>query len=254
MYRVLFVDDEEIIVQGLVELIEGQSLADVEVCSAYSANEALAIMRQSTVDIVVTDIEMPRMNGLELQKEIRKQWPRCKVIILTGYDEFAYAHEAIRNQGFDYLLKTESDETIIQTIQNALADLAARDQLEELIANAKLPEVAPVSSESGLIDTVREYIKLHLAEDLSLAKIAEVVSLSPSYLSRVYKQTTGNGLSEDIADIRLKKSIEMLKQPHYRMHEISSALGFVSDNYFYRFFKKHMKVTPQEFRASLQRQ
>jgi len=249
MYRLLFVDDEEIIAEGLVELVQNQSLEGLEVCCAYSASDALAIMRQLRVDIVITDIEMPLMNGLELQKEIRKMWPQCKVIILTGYDEFAYAHEAIRNQSFDYLLKTESDEVIIQTIKKALQQLSSQHELEQLIASAKMSKAeTPPDNEGDIIGTVRAYIHQHISEDLSLTRLADVVSLSPSYLSRIYKQTTGSGLSEDIASIRLNKSIEMLKQPRYRMHEISAALGFVSDNYFYRFFKKHMNVTPQEFR------
>jgi len=416
MYRLLLVDDEEVILRGLVELIEEHDLPELEVVYAFSAREALGLMHDLRVDIVMTDIEMPQMTGLQMHKEIIRQWPHCKVIFLTGYDEFSYAQEAIRHHSFDFLLKTESDDQIIQTIQRAVDQLDSQFELEHLIQSARaqmrtalpylqkaffsellagsparmsglqqrfaelqvpLVESLPLmvvlgklelwqskfhsheqpllqfaiqniaeellspssrvvlfasgkdelvwfiqpleaeavedeqaerrlmsfvngsleaiqstcqkllkteialytenqwgswleapgmyiqakqlasetartnersETEQHLIARIHTYIHDHLAQEVSLTSIAQEVSLNPSYLSRTYKQITGKSLSEEIASIRLRKSIALLKQPHYRMHEISAAVGFVSDNYFYRFFKKYMNVTPQEFR------
>ncbi|GGF97999.1 hypothetical protein GCM10010912_48400 [Paenibacillus albidus] len=102
--------------------------------------------------------------------------------------------------------------------------------------------------ESSILSMIHQYIKLHLADDLSLTRIAQKVSLNPSYLSRWYKKTTGKSLSDYIAEKRLELSKELLLSTALKMHEISSRLGFSDQHYFFRFFKKTAGCTPQEFR------
>lgn len=107
MYRVLIIDNEPVIVNGIYNLFLDLDHVELGVLKAYSASEALALLAKHTVDIVFADIQMPGMNGLELQQAIMKSWPRCKVVFLTGYNEFSYVQTAMRNGGFDYVLKTE---------------------------------------------------------------------------------------------------------------------------------------------------
>ncbi|GGD59911.1 response regulator [Paenibacillus nasutitermitis] len=133
MYRLLIVDDEELFVNGLAEmLVQEVGLNEVEICRAYSAEEALEWFKQTKIDILMTDIQMPRINGLELQKRIHSYWPRCKVVFLTGYDNFSYAQEAIRSGGADYLLKTEGDDTVLAVVHKVIAQLHEEDRAEQL--------------------------------------------------------------------------------------------------------------------------
>jgi two-component system response regulator YesN len=90
-----------------------------------------------------------------------------------------------------------------------------------------------------------------LSEDLSLTKLGELVYLNPVYLSRLYKQTTGIGLSEYVTQVRLDKANVLLKETNMKIQDIAAAVGFESAAYFSRFFKKEMHVTPNEYRESV---
>lgn len=123
MYRLLIIDDEDVIVDGMAVLFQEQTDMELEVCRAYNVLEAIDWLKQTKFDIVLSDIQMPGITGLELQQRIMEIWPRCKVIFLTGYNEFTYIHEAMRNGSFDYILKTETDEVIIGSVKKAIVEL-----------------------------------------------------------------------------------------------------------------------------------
>lgn len=123
MYRLLIVDDEEIITDGLYEVFSRFKREQLDVCKAYSAKEALNWMTRTRIDIVMTDIAMPGMNGLELSEEIRTYWPRCRVVFLTGHSEFDYAYRAIQMANARYLLKTEGYGKVTETVQQVLEDI-----------------------------------------------------------------------------------------------------------------------------------
>ncbi|SDW04973.1 response regulator [Paenibacillus sp. CF384] len=136
MYRLLIVDDEPIIVEGLSELIL-QSEYPLEVYQAFDGMEAIAIARKLRIDILLTDIEMPEMNGIELQKEVLRLWPRCKSIFLTGYNEFDYIQSSIRGGAIDYVLKTEGDDPILSSVEKAIRVIAEEVTYEGLIESAR---------------------------------------------------------------------------------------------------------------------
>lgn len=137
MYRLLIVDNEEYVVNGLVELFNPARHPEIEVAGAYSAAEALNVLMTTQMDIVITDIRMPGMNGLELQKIIVARWPYCKVIFLSGYDDFNYAQEAIRQGSVNYILKTEEDEVIIAAVYAAIKLVQGEQEAKTLLEDAK---------------------------------------------------------------------------------------------------------------------
>src|SRR5690606_14808348 len=117
MLQLLLVDDEPYVVEDLFVTIPWESLNIEHVHLAYSAMEALDILKQHPIDIVVTDINMPEISGLELIQTIRKDWSHIKCVLLTGYAEFDYAKQAISQNVSDYLLKPITDEDFIFTLQ-----------------------------------------------------------------------------------------------------------------------------------------
>lgn len=137
MYRLLIVDNEEIIVEGLVELFSEKPEMELEVIGAYSADEAIVLLEKTKIDIVLTDIHMPGMNGLELQQLLIRQWPWCKVIFLTGYNRFDYAQQAMRNEGVDFVLKTEGDRSIIEAVNRAKAKLMEETEAKRTLEEAR---------------------------------------------------------------------------------------------------------------------
>jgi len=136
MYRLLIVDDEPIIVNGLVDFFSQQDIWPLEVYGAVSAEEALMLLGQTRMDIVISDIGMPDMDGLELQKRIVRHWPRCKVIFLTGFNDFGFVQEAMRHQGFDYVLKAEGDDAVLKAVDKAIAQTKEDIRKEELLKQA----------------------------------------------------------------------------------------------------------------------
>lgn len=136
MYRLLIVDDEPVIVNGLVHLFQGNKDLELDICKAYSSSEALEIAKKTKLDILISDIRMPQKNGLQLVDEMVYYWPSCRVIFLTGYSEFDYVYEALRKNVENYILKTEGIEPIFQAVKEAIRKLEEekrqRIQLEKV--------------------------------------------------------------------------------------------------------------------------
>ncbi|HZG87937.1 response regulator transcription factor [Paenibacillus sp.] len=158
MYRLMIVDDEPIIVNGLHEYFMKRKLPDVEIVTAFSATEALSWLNSIKIDVVLSDIHMPGMDGMELLDRIEKQWPRCKVILLTGHDEFEYAHKALRSACVtDYILKTEGMDTIGPAVNRALSivkdELSVYHQQEWLYR--ELPRAIAQLQRQLVLDLVR---------------------------------------------------------------------------------------------------
>lgn len=137
MYRLLIVDDEEQIVDWLFELFKLETSLDLDVYKAYSGTEALDWLNRTAIDIVLADINMPGISGIELMKRIKESWPSCRVIFLTGYDDFDYIYTAQKYDGVDYLLKSESDREIIKAVVKAVNEIETSFKNSELITDAK---------------------------------------------------------------------------------------------------------------------
>ncbi|PWW36199.1 MULTISPECIES: response regulator transcription factor [Paenibacillus] len=133
MYRLLIVDDEEIITDSLYETFVSHMPERLDVCKAYSAKEALTWMERSRIDIVLTDIRMPGMSGLELTEQIQAYWSHCRVIFLTGYSDFNYAYKAFQMPNVRYLLKTEGYDKIMAVVEEVMQEIRQSHRMHELL-------------------------------------------------------------------------------------------------------------------------
>jgi len=125
---ILLVDDEPFAVDDLAMTIDWDRLGIEAVFKAYSGAEALDILGQRPIDIVVTDITMPGMSGLELAAAIRKRWKQTKVILLSGYAEFGYAQQALEIGVSDYLTKPISDEDFMRKLEHVIRTIRSEWQ------------------------------------------------------------------------------------------------------------------------------
>ncbi|MDI4646890.1 response regulator transcription factor [Cohnella hashimotonis] len=138
MTQVLIVDDEPIIVNSIHQLLSETERMDLTLHCAYNVYEALDCLQRVRIDIVISDIRMPGMTGIELQDRIVRSWPRCKIIFLTGYNDFDYARQAIRSGGIvDYVLKNEDDQVLIDAVRKALEQLEQVESREKYMAELK---------------------------------------------------------------------------------------------------------------------
>ena len=146
MFRILVVDNEPYVVDWISMLIESKIEAEVDICRAYTAAEALDWLIRSRIDIVISDICMPKMDGLELAEQVKKRWPFAKVILITAHAQFDYAVTAIRNNVTSYILKTQGDDVIINEVERvmALVDQELNQvvlQQNEIDVQVSLPEL-----------------------------------------------------------------------------------------------------------------
>ncbi|MBP1993773.1 response regulator transcription factor [Paenibacillus eucommiae] len=176
MIRLLIVDDEELIVEGLVQLFENYDKLELDIYRAYSAIEAMNWLKRTSIDIVMTDIRMPVMSGLDLQREIRRLWPRSRVIFLTGFDDFHYVQDAIRHEAADYILKTEDESTILAAVEKAVGYLQRQFESDLLLEQAKLQmkTALPLLQKEFLWDVLQGQIRLETV----IAQQIEELSLS----------------------------------------------------------------------------
>jgi len=137
MLRLMIVDNEPNIVRGIQQLLTEEAPFELDVYGVFSAEEALQLLNKIKIDIALLDIRMPGMNGLELQTRIAEQWPHCKTIFLSGYDEFTFIQTALRNGSLDYILKTDGDEVIIQAVQKAINALSQAMEAGEWMDQAR---------------------------------------------------------------------------------------------------------------------
>ncbi|WP_152393363.1 response regulator [Paenibacillus guangzhouensis] len=155
MYTLLIVDDQPDLVTDISTMIPWKEIGIETIYPAYSAQEALEIVQVNPVDIVITDIRMPGMSGLELIEQIRATWSKIKCILLTGYDDFNYAKQALKCQASDYLLKPVEDRELIHAVNTAIR------QIEE--------EWLHISSAKQAHRSLQEHLPLlrsHLLQDL----------------------------------------------------------------------------------------
>lgn len=137
MYKLMIVDDEPLFADGLAECLRDLRDPEWEIFKAYHGKEAMQRLERTPVDIMLLDIRMPGMTGLELHREVQMRWPKCKVIYLTGHDEFVFVQEALRQGGAEYILKTEGDEVIIMALQKAARELEEELQREQWATEAR---------------------------------------------------------------------------------------------------------------------
>lgn len=136
MYRLLVVDDEQIIVNGISNILRGSLGNKLSIYSACGIEEALKWIEEVKIDIVLTDIRMPGMSGLELQDYILDRRPDCKIIFLTGFNDFEYVKAAIRKGSVDYILKNEDESRIIEAVEKAMLSIDKKMNITELISTA----------------------------------------------------------------------------------------------------------------------
>lgn len=233
--NLLIVDDEPLEREVLLAIIQRSNLPFKQIFEAKHGAEAIDIVATTAVDVLVIDIQMPKMDGLRAAKIIKTINPHIKVIFLTAFNEFDYALQTIRIGAEDYLLKPASAGEIIRTLEKAINN--SRGKIEE-------------TSSFNIVMTLKDYIKNHLSEKLTIEALAKKVHLHPQYVSRLFKQQTNYSLSEYIISERLEKSKKLLLQTEYTITEIAGHCGFSDSNYFTRVFKKHEGVPPSEFRKN----
>lgn len=235
MNNVLVVDDEKTIRKGIKKLLEEVITGYKVLWEASNGFEALEILKIEVPDIIITDIRMPNMNGIEFIRFTKEKLPLTPIIVLSGHDDFTYVREALKLGVKDYLLKPVS--------RSELATI-----LLSIDQSNKKKEKPIQTGESAHIRQIKELIEKNLNADLTLQFISQSLNLHPNYVSQLFSQETSIRLSEYITQRRIESSKELLVKTNLKIIDISQLVGYADSKHFATVFKKVVGTTPQQYR------
>ena len=253
MLKILIADDEHIEREILTDIICRRMEHEAEVRTAENGRRAVEIATLWGADIVLMDIEMPGINGLDAVRQIMAQRPSTKVLFITAYSLFQYAHEAVRLGACDYILKPVDADNVEQAIRRAAAQAETQRQLEELARAGAGQEVEADSGDrvSLMMSKVKGYLQNNYMYDVSLDSLGDILRISPSYLSSTFKKCFGVGFLDYLTELRVQAAKDLLADPLRSTAEVASLVGYESASYFTRAFKKKTGQTPTEYRQQI---
>ncbi|GIO38269.1 DNA-binding response regulator [Paenibacillus antibioticophila] len=255
MWKIMLIDDETIIRRGLRQFIESSHSPFTVVAEAKNAGEALQQLDQLPAHVCFIDINMPNMNGLDLISLLHKRFPSMVVVIISGYDNFEYARQAVQLQAFDYVLKPvpKSDlEQLLHRLDTHLQQKFPDQSHTKASQDTPLPH-RMISGGDGtlLIYKVTEYINDHYQDpELTITRVADLFHMNPTYLSKRMKQETGLSFLDYVTGLRIAKAKEVLDDAasNIRINSLATKVGYKSQYYFSRVFKNKVGLSPLEYK------
>ena len=247
MIRLLIADDEALERETLADIVARRFEHEVTIETAENGRKAADTAVLWGADLILMDIEMPGMNGLDAARAVLEQRPECKVIFVTAYSLFQYAHEAMHLGACDYLLKPVNPDEVEASIRKAIRQIEAGRRLAELAPVEPEPEADPESdaAEAGENDRnalvmahVRKYMEDNYMFDLSLDSVSEILHISPAYLSAQFKKYQKMNFLDCLTELRINAAKELLTDPFRSAAEVASMVGYEDSSYFARTFKK----------------
>ena len=243
MLKVLVVDDESVVRKGIVLGIDWTSMGCVVVGEASNGEEGIAAAEQYNPNLIITDIRMPRMDGIEMMFELRKRGCRAHVIMLTAYDDFSYARSALQFGASDYLLKPFRNQELIAAVNKVL-------EREQDMTSMKPQDMLPLvkGDKSKYVMEALNYIAEHYNDsDISITPIAHSLGVSESHLSHVFKKETSYTIVGYLTQYRIHRAMELLRDCRYKVYEVSEMVGYRDVAYFGSIFKKLTGISPSEY-------
>ncbi|MBU3144835.1 response regulator [Clostridium sp. CF012] len=266
MYKVLIIDDEEIIREGLKTVIAWETLGCSVIGEAADGDEGLEMLSSLQPDIVITDIRMPGLNGLEMISKLKEHKHGCKIIILSGFRDFEYAQQAVKLGAFRFLLKPTNTKELILSIEDAIIELKKVKSNEEIFKNLKRKVKEDYNSSDRvtitedkslntneknskyLVVKALSFMKANVNMSLTLKDVSDHLYISTWYLSKLIKKETGSTFIYTLSEMRIDEAKKLLLQPQYKIYEVSTMIGFTDVTYFNKLFKSITGLKPMEYR------
>jgi two-component system response regulator YesN len=252
VYRIMLADDELIFLEFMQNVIDWNAYGCRICCCKEDGISAYEYILENEPDIVFMDINMPKMNGLEVCKLLRDNKLSTKLIIMTAHDEFTFAYQAIKLGIDDYLLKPFDAEELIMTLVKIIDEIRREEKFTEDTAQSlvKVPDILkePVGKYEILARRIDDYLRSNYhKETLSLDIIAADLGFENSYLRRIFKLKTGQTITQRLEDIRISQAKRLLRSGQYSHSEIANQVGFSDQFYFSKRFKQICGMTPTDY-------
>ena len=243
MYRSLIIDDEKPVHAAIIALGKWRDLKVQTPFSAYNGKDGLSCMRELHPDLVFLDMNMPIMNGISFLKIASEEFPDAKFIVVSGYDDFNYAHAAIKGVAVEYLLKPIAEEELNHAIAMAVEGLQLSNREHDTLLS-ETQEISPIE----IIDDIKDYVTKNYCDDITVSMFSEKYFVSKEYLSKLFKKKHGCGIYEYALNLRMSRAKELLLDQNMQIQQIAERLGYSNSNYFSKAFKNYYQLSPSEFR------
>ncbi|MBO5461345.1 MAG: response regulator [Ruminococcus sp.] len=244
-FTIVIAEDEELLLNNLCQKIQAVDPDFTVIGKAQTGTKAYELIKSLHPDILMTDIRMPVMNGIELLKKVRSEFPLTKCIIISGFSDFEYARNAISLHVSDYLLKPIDPEELAKTLSSLKRELSLLYLSGE---QTNLNNTANLSS-TQLAELIHDYLTENFTKEINLNQIAADMNYSPSYLTKIFVQHYDCTPSKYLINLKLQFACKLLIQnPEISIKQIGEQIGYHDQAYFSRFFKKYTGKSPYEYR------
>ena len=238
--KVMLVDDEPLVLEGYRKLFDwGRHGFSVE-CEASDGMTAVSLAHLYQPDIILMDINIPLLSGLDAVKAIRQKLPDTVFIIISGYDNFDYAQKAIHLGVIEYLLKPVKFEVLEETLNKIRLELIKRRSSE-----IQRDE----TSNYKRIYKIISYLHEHITDSITLKKLSDVFYLHPAYISQLFKQETGLNYHDYLIRLKIDRAKTLLSTTDLSISQIAEMTGFQDYRGFSLVFKRLETITPSKYRA-----
>lgn len=246
MYKVIIVEDETVVRQGIILTINWAKLGCVVVGDAANGEIGVELIRQLQPDLVVTDVKMPKKDGVEMITTLRELGCESKFILLTAYSDFKYAQSALRLGVSDYLIKPLKDGELEKAIERIFPMNIEKNEekaAEEQLLSADLYQKVS----NRYVKEAMEYIGRHYAEEITITTVAEKLDISEGHLSRMFKKETDFTFTNYLSYYRIQVAMELLKDYQSKVYLVAEKVGYLDTNYFSVQFKKIVGISPSDY-------
>ncbi|MFZ5967689.1 MAG: response regulator transcription factor [Bacillota bacterium] len=264
MHKFLIVEDEALERRALRMILEKEFKDTIKIVGETGSGlEAVELDRQLKPDVVLMDINILDMNGLESSQRIKKRDENTIIIILTAYDEFEFAHKAIMTNVNDYILKPARPSRITESIhkqinamkknhvdmEDTIHDNESHGRKSEYQRSKEILQEVDYSDTSNIdINRIIEYIEKNCKKNITLEEVAEFAAVSMYYLSKLFKKKTGMNFCTYVVNRKMEIAMTLLENTDMPIINIAYELSYNEPNYFSKVFKKTVGITPSEYR------
>lgn len=242
MYKLIILDDEPMISEQLPIAYDWADMGFEVVASFDSGKKALDYIRENPIDVLLTDIKMPDISGIDIANICHDEYPDICVIFISAFREFDYAIHALSSGVIDYILKPIDEDALRNALNKAKKHLSNQQRIMHIPSK---------TSRNMIINEVLAYINEHYSETITVEIVAQHVMMNPDYFGAYFKKHYGKNFVEVLRDTRMKKACEKLSDPSIKISAIAEDIGYKSLTHFYDVFFKYYNVTPAQYRKSL---
>lgn len=248
MYKLLVVDDENESRNLLCRYFPWDTLEFEVIQQLENGRDALQYVLNNPVDVILCDIKMPFLDGIQLAKEIFLRKLKIKVVFLSAYKDFEYARNALIYGVSDYIVKPSKYNEIHEVFSSLKKVLDSESLGSTDITDSEVNDFNDLSDyDSKIISLVKKYVHEHY-KDVKLEDIAESVHMNTNYLSQFFKQKTGECFSNYLIKVKMNIACKLLNDIRYKTYEVSEMVGYSNPKNFTRTFKNCYGLTPKEYR------